>query len=145
MRPRPCHYPARKRQGPYLKLAEAELKAEFEQDIKGMTIIQGRILVKLIDRQTGHTSYDLVKQLRGSFEAWMWQGGGQALRQRPQGEYDPEGDDRLVGIHRASHRERRTGHHARAPRTEKATARLVKRKARLYRKYGVSMPVVSAN
>ena len=58
----------------YLKLAEADLRAEFEEDIKGLTMTQGRILVKLIDRETGHTSYDLVKQLRGSFQAWVWQG-----------------------------------------------------------------------
>lgn len=129
----------------YLKLAEAELKAEFEQDIKGMTIIQGRILVKLIDRQTGHTSYDLVKQLRGSFQAWMWQGVAKLFGNDLKGEYDPEGDDRLVEsiVHRIENGELATT--PRAPRTEKATARLVKRKARLYRKYGVSMPVVSAN
>ena len=151
----------------YLKLAEAELKAEFEQDIKGMTIIQGRILVKLIDRQTGHTSYDLVKQLRGSFEAWMWQGVaklfGNDLKGRECWLLDLQPQAWLFSwlAHnsltctvstRASicpavvvieNGELATT--PRAPRTEKATARLVKRKARLYRKYGVSMPVVSAN
>lgn len=129
----------------YLKLAEAELKAEFEQDIKGMTIMQGRILVKLIDRQTGHTSYDLVKQLRGSFEAWMWQGVAKLFGNDLKGEYDADGDDRLVEsvVRRIENGELASA--PRAPRTEKATARLVKRKARLYRKYGVSTPEVSAN
>lgn len=129
----------------YLKLAEAELKAEFEQDVKGMTITQGRILVKLIDRQTGHTSYDLVKQLRGSFQAWMWQGVALLFGNDLKGEYDPEGDDRLVEsiVRRIENGELEAT--PRAPRTEKATARLVKRKARLYRKYGVSTPEVSTN
>lgn len=129
----------------YLKLAEAELKAEFEQDVQGMTIMQGRILVKLIDRQTGHTSYDLVKQLRGSFQAWMWQGVAKLFGNDLKGEYDPEGDDRLVEsiVRRIENGELAST--PRAPRTEKATARLVKRKARLYRKYGVSTPEVSAN
>lgn len=58
----------------YLKLAEAELKAEFTEELKGMTQSQGRLLIKLIDRETGQTSYELVKTLRGSFEAWLWQG-----------------------------------------------------------------------
>lgn len=129
----------------YLKLAEAELRAEFEQDIKNMTITQGRILVKLIDRETGHTSYDLVKQLRGSFQAWMWQGIAQLFGNDLKGEYDPDGDDSLVEsiVLRIQNGELATT--PRTPRTDKATARLAKRKARLYHKYGVSTPEVSAN
>ncbi|MBS1939895.1 MAG: DUF4294 domain-containing protein, partial [Bacteroidetes bacterium] len=80
----------------YMKLAETELRAEFEGDLKEMTMTQGRILVKLIDRETGHTSYELVKQLRGSFQAWMWQGLAKLFGQDLKGEYDPEGDDKVV-------------------------------------------------
>lgn len=129
----------------YLKLAEAELRTEFEQDVKEMTVTQGRILVKLIDRETGHTSYDLVKQLRGSFQAWMWQSVATLFGNDLKGEYDPEGDDRLVEsiVRRIENGELATT--PRAPRTDKATARLVKRKARLYKKYGVAPPVVSTN
>lgn len=129
----------------YLKLAEAELRAEFEEDVKGMTITQGRILVKLIDRQTGQTGYDLVKQLRGSFQAWIWQGVAKLFGNDLKSEYDPEGDDRLV---ESIVRRIENGDLAAtpiAPRTEKATARLAKRKARLYRQYGVTSPVVNAN
>ena len=129
----------------YLKLAEAELRAEFEQDVKEMTITQGRILVKLIDRETGHTSYELVKQLRGSFQAWMWQGVAKLFGNDLKGEYDPEGDDKLV---ESIVRRIESGELAATPRsarTEKATARLEKRKERLYRKYGVAPPMISAN
>lgn len=129
----------------YLKLAEAELRSEFEEEVKDMTVIQGRILVKLIDRQTGHTGYELVKQLRGSFQAWMWQGIAKVFGNDLKGEYDPEGDDRLVEsiVRRIENGELIAT--AREPRTDKAMARLVKRKARLYKKYGVATPVVSAN
>lgn len=129
----------------YLKLAEAELRAEFGADVKDMTILQGRILVKLIDRETGHTSYDLVKQLRGSFQAWMWQGVAQLFGNDLKGEYDPQGDDRVIEsiVRRIENGELAAT--PRAPRTERATARLAKRKARLYRKYGVTTPEVSAN
>ena len=53
------------------KLAEAELKAEFSEELRNMSRSQGRLLIKLIDRETGHTGYELVRQLRGSFEAWV--------------------------------------------------------------------------
>ena len=56
-----------------LKRAESELKNEFEGDIRNMTLNQGRILIKLIDRETGNSSYGLVKELRGSFQAFFWQ------------------------------------------------------------------------
>ncbi len=56
-----------------LKRAESELKKEFEGDIRNMTLNQGRILIKLIDRETGNSSYGLVKELRGSFQAFFWQ------------------------------------------------------------------------
>ncbi len=129
----------------YLKLAETELRAEFEGDLKEMTMTQGRILVKLIDRETGHTSYELVKQLRGSFQAWMWQGLAKLFGQDLKGEYDPEGDDKVVEsiVRRIENGELATT--PRAPRTDKATARLEKRKARLYKRYGVAPPVISAN
>jgi hypothetical protein len=56
-----------------MEKAEEELKAEFEDDIRNMTLNQGRILIKLIDRETGNSSYDLVKDLRGTFQAFFWQ------------------------------------------------------------------------
>ena len=52
----------------YMKLAEKELKAQFEDQLKDLTMNQGRILLKLIDRETGNTSYQLVKDFRGGFQ-----------------------------------------------------------------------------
>lgn len=130
----------------YLKLAEAELRAEFEQEIKGLTVTQGRILVKLIDRETGHTGYELVRQLKGSFQAWMWQGIAQLFGNDLKGEYDPHGDDRLVEsiVRRIENGELAVT--PRAPRTDRAIARLEKRKTRLYKKYGMALPAeVSQN
>lgn len=127
----------------YLKLAEAELRAEFEQELKNMTVSQGRLLIKLIDRETGQTSYDLVRQLRGSFQAWLWQGVAKLFGNDLKSDYDPEGDDALVEliVRRIESGELATT--PRAPRTEKATKRLAKRKERLYRKYGISPPAAS--
>lgn len=121
----------------YLKLAEAELKAEFTEELKGMTQSQGRLLIKLIDRETGQTSYELVKTLRGSFEAWLWQGVAKLFGNDLKSDYDPDGDDALVEsiVRRIENRELACT--PRPPRTEKAQARLEKRKARLYKRYGL--------
>lgn len=129
----------------YLKLAEAELKAEFEDELKDMTRSQGRLLIKLIDRETGSTSYDLVKQLRGSFQAWVWQGVAKLFGNDLKDGYDPEGDDAVVEsiVRRIENHELACT--PRPAKTEKAQARLEKRKARLYRKYGLPPAPVSMN
>ncbi len=57
-----------------MKQVEQDLLAEYGDELKGLTITQGRILLKLIDRETGHTSYELVESLRGWFSANFWQG-----------------------------------------------------------------------
>lgn len=129
----------------YLKLAEAELKAEFTEELKGMTQSQGRLLIKLIDRETGQTSYELVKTLRGSFEAWLWQGVAKLFGNDLKSDYDPDGDDALVEsiVRRIENRELACT--PRPARTEKAQARLEKRKARLYKRYGLeTAPTTSA-
>jgi hypothetical protein len=128
----------------YLKLAEAELKAEFTEELKGMTQSQGRLLIKLIDRETGQTSYELVKTLRGSFEAWLWQGVAKLFGNDLKSDYDPDGDDALVEsiVRRIENHELACT--PRPPRTEKAQARLEKRKARLYKRYGLETAPTSS-
>jgi hypothetical protein len=80
----------------YLKKVEVELKEEFTGELKQLTILQGIILVKLIDRETGNTSYDLIKQLRGSFSAFLWQSLARLFGSNLKLEYDPEGDDVFI-------------------------------------------------
>lgn len=129
----------------YLKLAEAELRAEFEDELKNMTVSQGRLLIKLIDRETGRTSYDLVRELRGSFNAWIWQGVAKLFGNDLKDGYDPEGDDVLVEsiVRRIENRELACT--PRPPKTEKAQARLEKRKARLYKRYGLTSSAAAAH
>jgi hypothetical protein len=80
----------------YLKKVEEELKEEFGGELKKLTIKQGIILVKLIDRETGSTSYDLIKQLRGSFSAFIWQSLARLFGSNLKLEYDPYGEDALI-------------------------------------------------
>lgn len=122
----------------YVKLAEAELRAEYEAEVKDLTMSQGRVLLKLIDRETGSTSYDLVKQLRGAFQAFVWQGLAKVFGHDLKSTYDMEGEDRFVEhiVQRIERGELTVAE--RGARTAKAQARLEKRRARLYKRYGLS-------
>ncbi len=73
----------------YLDRCEEDLKAEFEDDLKKMTTSQGRVLIKLIDRETGDTSYELIKRLRNGFTAFVWQGVAKLFGSDLKANYDP--------------------------------------------------------
>lgn len=64
--------PERKHKAETKKL-EDDLKKRYKPILLQLTISQGKILIKLIDRETDKTSYDLIKEFRGSFSAFMWQ------------------------------------------------------------------------
>ncbi|MDP4208800.1 MAG: DUF4294 domain-containing protein [Bacteroidota bacterium] len=80
----------------YTKQAEKEIRAQFESELKNLTVTQGRLLIKLIDRQTGHTSYELIKQLRGSLSAFFWQALARLFGSNLKSQYDPLGEDRTI-------------------------------------------------
>lgn len=80
----------------FIKDTEKQLKADFEKDLKGLTMTQGRILIKLIDRETGSTSYSLVRELRGSLQAFFWQGLAKLFGSSLKSEYDSAGDDAAI-------------------------------------------------
>lgn len=64
--------PERKHKAETKKLEE-DLKKRYKPVLLQLTISQGKILIKLIDRETDKTSYDLIKEFRGGFSAFMWQ------------------------------------------------------------------------
>ena len=80
----------------FVKQTEKQLKQDFEKDLKNLTITQGRILIKLVDRQTGSSSYHLVKELRGSFQAFFWQGLARLFGENLKTEYDSAGEDAMI-------------------------------------------------
>ena len=81
-----------------MKEAERNLKYEFKKDLENLTVSQGNILMKLIDRETGNSSYDLVKEYRGRITAFFWQSFAviydDDLNMKVR--YDKEGDDRMI-------------------------------------------------
>jgi hypothetical protein len=73
--------------------AEDELKAEFGDELKALTITQGHILLKLVDRETGNPTYNIVKELRGTFVAFFWQNLSRLFGYNLKEKYDPQGKD----------------------------------------------------
>ncbi len=81
-----------------MKEAEKNLKAEVKKDLENLTVNQGKILMKLIDRETGNSSYDLVKEYRGKVTAFFWQSFAviydDDLNMKVR--YDKDGDDKVI-------------------------------------------------
>lgn len=86
----------KKEQEAYVKSVERDIKTRYTPVLKKMSMYQGMVLVKLIDRQTGRSSYALVREFRGRFSAFFWQGIARMFGGDLKAEYDPEGDDALL-------------------------------------------------
>jgi hypothetical protein len=80
----------------FMKQAEKELEAQFGEQIKDLSFNQGKILIKLIYRQTGNSTFDIVRELRGSFNAFVWQTVARIFGYDLKTEYDPVGDDKAI-------------------------------------------------
>jgi len=80
----------------YLKNCNKELKEEFGEEIKEMSVQRGEYLNKLIYRETGLSTYDIIKDYRGGMKAVFWQSlcklNGQNLKMT----YDPNGEDAII-------------------------------------------------
>ena len=76
-----------------MKQAEKEIEDEFGDDLRDFTFSQGKLLIKLIYRETGASSYELVAELRGKFRAFFWQAFARIFGFNLKNEYDPEGED----------------------------------------------------
>lgn len=82
----------------YIKNVERDVFGEYEDDLRDMTITQGRLLIKLIDRETQNTSYELIKQYRGGLTAAFWQGVARIFGTNLKDEYDPYGEDAIIEL-----------------------------------------------
>ena len=65
--------PKRRKQKAYIKAVEKWAKEELAEDLKKLSRWEGRILSKLIYRETNISTYEIIKDLRGSFQAFFWQ------------------------------------------------------------------------
>ncbi len=82
----------------YLKEVEKQVFKDYEDDIRNMTITQGKILIRLIDRETSTTSYELIREYRGKISASFWQGVARIFGTNLKDTYDPAGDDLYIEV-----------------------------------------------
>jgi len=82
----------------YVRRAEDELMRKYGPTMKKMSINDGRILIKLIDRETHKASYDLIHELKGGVPAAFWQGVARIFGNNLKAKYDPyrDGEDRQI-------------------------------------------------
>lgn len=73
-----------------MKNAEDDITAQYSKDLKKMTFSQGLILIRLIDRETGSSSFKVVQALRGKFRAAFYQGFARLWGYNLKTEYDPK-------------------------------------------------------
>ncbi|MGD9977714.1 MAG: DUF4294 domain-containing protein [Bacteroidales bacterium] len=80
----------------YIKQSEKEMRDQFEKKLVKLTRSQGKMLMKLIDRETGKSSYQLVKELKGGFSAGFWQGVAILFGSNLKTRFDPNGEDKVL-------------------------------------------------
>lgn len=97
-----AHARNKKQQRVLVKAFEGEIKAMFNREIKNLTITQGGILIKLIDRETGNSSYDLVKEMKGGFTAFFYQSIARIFGNNLKNKYDPQEDRDIEAIIQSS-------------------------------------------
>ena len=88
--------PTKKEQHEYVKGIEKRITEQYTPLIKRMTRYEGKILVKLIDRETEFTAYQIIKEFRGGFVAGFWQGIARIFGNNLKLEYERDGDDKLI-------------------------------------------------
>ena len=86
----------KKERDKFMKQKEKELFAEFESDLRKMTVSQGKMLIRLIDRECERTAYEIVKTYRGAFTAVFWQGIARIFGSSLKAEYDVADKDKIV-------------------------------------------------
>jgi hypothetical protein len=80
----------------FTKKAEKELKDDFSADIKTLTKEQGYILLKLIYRETGTNSFEIIKEYRGAIRAAFWQLSAKVFGENLKTTYEPQGKDKTI-------------------------------------------------
>ncbi len=79
-----------------MKNLEKELLDNHKEELKKWSISDGKILLKLIDRETDRTAYSLIRDFRGDASAVFWQGIARLFKNNLKDEYDPVNEDRLL-------------------------------------------------
>ena len=85
---------ARMKKDRYMNEVQGMLFKDFEGSLRKMTISQGAVLLKLIDRETGQSSFSIIRDYKNGIAAGFWQGVAKLFDNDLKSEYDPEGEDK---------------------------------------------------
>lgn len=88
----------KKEQKALVKQCDKEIKEMFNREIKELTITQGQILTKLIDREVGRTTYEIVKETKGGFTAFLYQSVARVVGHNLKSTYNPQEERDIESI-----------------------------------------------
>src|SRR5690625_5752896 len=74
----------------YIKQRQNELANQFEKQLRDLSLSRGQILIKLIHRETGKTAYEIIRELRGGVNAFIWNAAGGAYELDLKTEFDTQ-------------------------------------------------------
>lgn len=86
----------RRKKEKYITQMQDHLFAAFEKPLRGMSISQGRLLIRLVDREIGRSSYLIIKDYKSGIAAGFWQGVAKVFGNDLKSSYDPEGEDKVT-------------------------------------------------
>ena len=81
-----------------IKSHEKELRSQFTSKLKNLSIYQGKVLMKLIYRETGNSCYEIIDEYKGDFSAVVYQGVAKIFGSSLKQTYDPNGEDHAIEI-----------------------------------------------
>lgn len=88
--------PTKRERDAYMRKVEKDLKEEYTPVMKKLTYAQGKLLIKLIDRECNQSSFHIVQAFFGNFKAGFYQSFAWLFGASLKKKYDPEYDDRMV-------------------------------------------------
>ncbi len=91
-------YKTKTKRKEYLKWYEKHTFNTYIDTLRALNTRQIRLFIKLIDRETGSTPYDLIKKYRGGWDAFLWQLSANALLLNLKNDYDPMEDEMIEDI-----------------------------------------------
>ena len=80
----------------YIKQVEKEMTEQYKSALKKLSVSQGKMLIKLVNRETEATVYQIVKEMKGGFSALFWQGVATVLGANLKSKFDESGDDAVL-------------------------------------------------
>ena len=86
----------RRKKEKYINRLQEELLDAYEKPLRNMTISQGKLLIKLVDREIGKSPYSVIKNYKSGLSAGFWQGVARVFGQDLKSHYDPKGEDRMT-------------------------------------------------